>query len=161
MGIENQHLPLVSRQAFVSSPSIGLLAPAPAVVGVGSGIPGIVQHAAGAAQGERDPGQFDDFVIMAKHIGRRIPTWVDATVEGWLGLNEPVLWLIERVNRKLQGWQQHFSFGRPRGAYRVLNTFVIARLTHQLQRRRQRPCRPPADMSWYAFITGPLGLKLL
>ena len=169
----------------------------------------------------------DDFVIMAKHIGRRIPTWVEATVEGWLGLtinrektrivtltpehdesldflgytfrhdwdrfgrgtryftavpstktlmrtkeelralinsrhnNEPVPWLIERVNRKLQGWQQYFSFGRPRGAYRVLNTFVIARLTHQLQRRSQRPCRPPADMSWYAFITGPLGLKLL
>lgn len=28
----------------------------------------------------------DDFVIMAKFIGRRIPAWVDATVEGWLGL---------------------------------------------------------------------------
>jgi RNA-directed DNA polymerase len=28
----------------------------------------------------------DDFVIMAKFIGRRITNWVEATVEGWLGL---------------------------------------------------------------------------
>src|SRR5437867_4795557 len=28
----------------------------------------------------------DDFVIMARFIGRRIPAWVEATVEGWLGL---------------------------------------------------------------------------
>jgi RNA-directed DNA polymerase len=28
----------------------------------------------------------DDFVIMARYIGDRITTWVDGTVEGWLGL---------------------------------------------------------------------------
>jgi RNA-directed DNA polymerase len=28
----------------------------------------------------------DDFVIMAKHMGKRIEDWVDGTVEGWLGL---------------------------------------------------------------------------
>lgn len=28
----------------------------------------------------------DDFVIMAKYIGAGIPAWVEATVEGWLGL---------------------------------------------------------------------------
>ena len=28
----------------------------------------------------------DDFVIMARHVGDGITNWVDATVEGWLGL---------------------------------------------------------------------------
>ena len=172
----------------------------------------------------------DDFVIMAKCIGHRIPAWVEATTEEWLGLtinrektrivrltptqgerterldflsytfrydwdrygrgtryftavpsakaltrmkNElralissrqnfiPIPQLIGRVNRKLRGWQNYFSFGRPRGAYRVMNVFVIDRLTHHLQRRSPRPCRPPAGMSWYGFITGPLGLQPL
>lgn len=172
----------------------------------------------------------DDFVIMAKYIGHRIPAWVEATTEGWLGLTinrektrivrlgpkhgdgteqldflgytfrydwdrygrgtryftavpsakaltrmkdelralissrqnfEPIPRLIGRVNRKLGGWQNYFSFGHPRGAYRVVNAFVINRLTRHLQRRSQRPCRPPADMSWYGFITGPLGLRPL
>ena len=169
----------------------------------------------------------DDFVIMAKYLGPRIPRWVEATVEGWLGLTinrektrivrltptqgesldflgytfrydwdrfgrgtryftaipstkavtrmkdelrelisrrhnyEPLPQLIARVNRKLRGWQNYFSFGRPRGAYRVMNAFVVNRLTHHLQRRSQRPCRLPAELSWYGFLTGPLGLKLL
>lgn len=169
----------------------------------------------------------DDFVILAKDIGRTIPAWVEATAEGGLGLTinrektrivtltpkhedsldflgytfrhdwdrfgrgtryftvvpstkavmrmkeelralinsrhsfEPVPRLMTRVNRKLRGWQQYFSFGRPRGAYRVLNTFVMERLTHHLQRRSQRPCRLPADMTWYSYITGSLGLQLL
>ena len=169
----------------------------------------------------------DDFVIMARCLGPRIPAWVDQTVEGWLGLTinrektrivrltpkreesltflsytfrydwdrfgrgtryftvvpstkavtrikdelrelissrhnfEPVPQLIARVNRKLQGWQNYFSFGRPRGAYRALNAFVVARLTHHVQRRSQRRCRPPAAMTWYTFLTQQLGLKLL
>lgn len=169
----------------------------------------------------------DDFVIMAKYIGPRISAWVEATVQGWLGLTinrektrivrlmpkhdarldflsytfrydwdrhgrgtryftvvpstkalarmkqalrelissrnkfTPVSQLIGRVNRKLRGWQNYFSFGRPRGAYRVLNAFVIARLTHQLQHRSQRPSRPPGGMSWYSYLTGPLQLQLL
>jgi RNA-directed DNA polymerase len=169
----------------------------------------------------------DDFVIMAKYIGPRIPAWVEATVQGWLGLTinrektrivtltpkhgasldflsytfrydwdrhgrgtryftaepstkalarikqalrelissqhsfVPIPQLIAQVNRKLRGWQQYFSFGRPRGAYRVINAFVIDRLTHQLQRRSQRPSRPPGDMSWYGYLTGPLELQLL
>ena len=172
----------------------------------------------------------DDFVIMARSIGPRIPAWVEATTEGWLGLTinrektrlvrltpkpgergesldflsytfrydwdrfgrgtryftavpstkavtrlkdelralissrhnfEPLPQLIERVNRKLRGWQTYFSFGRPRGAYREINAFVVARLTHHVQRRSQRRCRPPAALSWYGFLTGPLGLKRL
>lgn len=169
----------------------------------------------------------DDFVIMAKYIGPRIPAWVEGTVEGWLGLTinrvktrivrltpkqaesldflgytfrydwdrfgrgtryftavpstkavtrtkdelrelissrhnfEPLPLLMARVNRKLRGWQHYFSFGRPRGAYREINAFVVERLMHHLQRRSQRPFRPPEDMTWYGFLTGSMGLKLL
>jgi len=169
----------------------------------------------------------DDFVIMARVIGRRIPAWVEATVEGWLGLTinrektrivkltpneggsldflsytfrydwdrfgrgsryftavpsakaltrlkgtlrdlinsrhncEPVPRLIAQVNRRLRGWQNYFCFGYPRGAYREVNAFVLARLTHHLQRRSQRPCRPPAGLSWGEFLTGSFGLQLL
>jgi RNA-directed DNA polymerase len=169
----------------------------------------------------------DDFVIMARYVGTRIPAWVEATVEGWLGLTvnrektrivrltpttdesldflgysfrydwdrygrgtryftavpsakaltrtktefralingrrnyEPVPLLIARVNRKLRGWQNYFSFGRPRNAYRVLNAFVLDRLTRHLRRRSQRPCHPPAGTSWYGFLTDDLGLQLL
>jgi RNA-directed DNA polymerase len=74
---------------------------------------------------------------------------------------EPIPQLIERVNRKLRGWQHYFSHGRPRGAYREINAFVVARLTHHLQRRSQRRCRPPAALTWYRFLTEHLGLKLL
>lgn len=74
---------------------------------------------------------------------------------------EPIPQLIERVNRTLRGWQNYFSYGHPRGAYRVINAFVVNRLTHHLQHRSQRPCRPPADMTWYSYLTGPLGLQLL
>jgi RNA-directed DNA polymerase len=169
----------------------------------------------------------DDFVIVAKTISSRLTGWVEATVEGWLGLTMnrektrivrltpesgesltflgytfrydedrygrnlryftavpsaralarikdkvralvtrrqnyvPVPVLIGVLNRRLDGWKQAYRFGRPRRAQRALNAFTIARLTHHLQRRSQRPWRLPAGMTWYGFITGPLGLKLL
>ncbi len=169
----------------------------------------------------------DDFLIMAQRIDPRLPRWVEATIEGWLGLTInrektrivrltpesgatldflgytfrydrdrfgrarryftavpsakartrlkgtlravinsrhnylPVPLLIAQVNRCLRGWQQYFCFGYPQGAYRVVNAFVLARLTHHLQRRSQRPCRPPTGQSWYTFFTDSFGLELL
>jgi RNA-directed DNA polymerase len=169
----------------------------------------------------------DDFVIMARYIGGRIPAWVETTVEGWLGLTinrsktrtivlapesdarldflgysfrhewgytdrtrrfltvtpsakavqlrrnklreltngrrcfVPPLELVETVNRQLRGWANYFSFGYPRPAYRALNAFAVNRLTIHLQRRSQRPCRPPAGMSYYQFLPRRLGLQLL
>ena len=58
MGVENQHVPLVSRQPLVTEPSIGLLAPAAPTEGVGSGVPRIVDRTACASQRQRDPCQF-------------------------------------------------------------------------------------------------------
>lgn len=73
----------------------------------------------------------------------------------------PVTELVETVNRQLRGWANYFSFGYPRLAYRVLNAFGVNRLTIHLKRRSQRPCRPPAGMAYYHFLTRRLGLKLL
>jgi len=73
----------------------------------------------------------------------------------------PVTILIAHVNRKLRGWSQYFSYGHPQRAHRAMYAFTINRLRQHLRRRSQRPCRPPAGMTWSGFITGPLGLKPL
>lgn len=73
----------------------------------------------------------------------------------------PVRELIDTVNRQLRGWSNYFSYGYTRRAYRVLNAFVVNRMTLHLQRRSQRACRPPAGTSYYAFLTRRLGLELL
>jgi RNA-directed DNA polymerase len=73
----------------------------------------------------------------------------------------PIHDLVQRVNRKQEGWGNYFSFGYPRAAKRDLNWFVIERLGKHLRRRSQRPCRPPAGMTYYSFLTRRLGLKLL
>jgi len=169
----------------------------------------------------------DDFIIMARYIGTRIPRWVEQTVEGWLGLTinrtktrvivlspregpsldflgdtfrydwdrhgrrtryltavpsakamtkhrnalraliskerafVPLPALVKQVNQYRRGWAAYFSFGYPRGAYRVSNAFTVNRLTQHLARRSQRACRPPAGMTAYQFLTRRLGLALL
>lgn len=169
----------------------------------------------------------DDFVILARFIGSRIPAWVEQTVEEWLGLTinrqktrvvrlvptssecltflgytfryapdhfgrvqryftavpstkrvarfkrelreviskrrslVPIPVLIEEVNQKLRGWQAYYHYGHPRRAYRALDAFVPYRLYQHLRRRSQRPCRPPAGVTWHSFLTDSLGLQLL
>ncbi|MQA92093.1 MAG: maturase [Gemmatimonas sp.] len=73
----------------------------------------------------------------------------------------PVVELVGQVNRQLRGWKQYFSYGRPRRAHRAVNAFVVERLMKHLQRRSQRPCRPPTGMSYYSFLTRRLGLTLM
>lgn len=169
----------------------------------------------------------DDFVILARTISPRLPDWVEAVVEGWLGLTinrqktrlvtvgptgegavtflgytfrydrdrfgrghrylvavpsdravvrcraavrqvvatcrgqVPLPDLIRQVNRMLRGWGAYFSFGYPRRAHRRVNAYVVARLMNHARRRSQRPCRPPAGMSWSSYFTTELGLELL
>ena len=73
----------------------------------------------------------------------------------------PIAVVVAKVNRLLRGWGQYFSFGYPRRAYRAVNAYVVTRLTKHLQRRSQRPYRPPVDRSWYSYLTTELGLELL
>jgi RNA-directed DNA polymerase len=69
--------------------------------------------------------------------------------------------LVKQVNQYRRGWAAYFRFGHPRGAYRVSNAFTLGRLTKHLARRSQRPCRPPAGMTSYQFLTRRLGVALL
>lgn len=169
----------------------------------------------------------DDFIILGRDIGARLTSWVEHTVEEWLGLainraktrvvtlspresaeldflgytfrydwdrwgrpwryltvvpsakamakhrNElrklisakqsfvPLPTLIQRVNQYRRGWSAYFSFGHPRGAFRESNTHVVKRLTKHLQRRSQRPFRPPEGVSFYMFLTRRMGLDML
>jgi RNA-directed DNA polymerase len=73
----------------------------------------------------------------------------------------PLPQLVGRVNLKLRGWRQYFSIGYPRRAHRTISHFTISRLTRHLKRRSQRPCCPPAGMTWYGFVTDTLGFDPL
>jgi len=62
---------------------------------------------------------------------------------------KPIPYLIAELNRHLEGWANYFRHGYPRDAFRQINTFTRLRLTRHLQRRSQRPFRPPAGKSFY------------
>lgn len=72
----------------------------------------------------------------------------------------PIPIFIGRLNRLLRGWKQYFSHGYPRAAFRAVNRYVVQSLTRHLQRRSQRPFRPPEGQSFYAHLQS-LGLQLL
>jgi RNA-directed DNA polymerase len=72
----------------------------------------------------------------------------------------PIPMLIGWLNRMLRGWKQYFSYGYPRMAFRAVNSYVVLSLTRHLQRRSQRPFRPPEGVSYYAQLQR-LGLQLL
>ncbi len=72
----------------------------------------------------------------------------------------PVTELIVEVNRQLRGWANYFSFGYPGQAMRAMNWYVRRRLTGHLQRRSQRPFRPPKGRSYYEHLK-QLGLIYL
>jgi RNA-directed DNA polymerase len=64
----------------------------------------------------------------------------------------PLPELIQKLNRHLKGWGNYFSIGYPRHARRQINGYVRERLTRHLQRRSQRGCRLPPDLSYYAYL---------
>jgi RNA-directed DNA polymerase len=56
--------------------------------------------------------------------------------------------LVSSLNWQLGGWANYFSYGYPRGAWREIDWFVRDRLKVHLQRRSQRPHRPPKGVGW-------------
>lgn len=66
--------------------------------------------------------------------------------------------LIDKVNQQLRGWSAYFNHGRNRPAFRRMNWFVQQRMIRHLQRRSQRPYRPPEGVSWYAHLYKQMGL---
>jgi RNA-directed DNA polymerase len=73
---------------------------------------------------------------------------------------KPAWGLIAEINRHLTGWSNYFKPGYPRAAFRDINAFVRERLTRHLQRRSQRPYKPPKGVTWYAQLDR-LGLAYL
>ncbi|MGB4951053.1 MAG: group II intron reverse transcriptase/maturase [Rhizobiaceae bacterium] len=73
----------------------------------------------------------------------------------------PVPLLIQELNQQLTGWAGYFDKGRSRPALRRMNWFVIKRLVRHLNRRSQRPYRPPEGKTWYAHFYHDLGLVKL
>ncbi len=73
----------------------------------------------------------------------------------------PLPQLVGEVNAQLRGWGVYFGQGRSRPAFRAMNWFVFQRLVRHLQRRSQRPYRPPKGVSWYAHLYKQLGLVQL
>ncbi|MFI4972307.1 MAG: group II intron reverse transcriptase/maturase [Hyphomicrobiales bacterium] len=66
--------------------------------------------------------------------------------------------LIGRVNRFTAGWASYFAaLGYPRKALRDLNRYVQLRMACHLERRSQRPYRPPKGISFYRHLAN-LGL---
>ena len=73
---------------------------------------------------------------------------------------KPIPVLIGELNRHLKGWMNYFSFGYPSSAYCEIERYVRDRLIQHLQRRSQRPYRPPKGELWLQHLTR-LGLVRL
>jgi RNA-directed DNA polymerase len=70
---------------------------------------------------------------------------------------KPIPTLIGELNRHLRGWANYFSIGYPTSVYCEIDRYVQGRLIQHLQRRSQRPYRPPQGASWSAHLV-QLGL---
>lgn len=72
----------------------------------------------------------------------------------------PIPVMIAETNKWLHSWANYFRHGYPRAAFRHINWFTQERLIRHLQRRSQRPSRPPAGTTYYAHLQ-TLGLQHL
>jgi RNA-directed DNA polymerase len=72
----------------------------------------------------------------------------------------PVDDLLRDVSRYLRGWGQYFSYGYPRRMFNRADSYALNRVARHLQRRSQRPFRPPEGRSFLAHLQS-LGLQLL
>ncbi len=69
----------------------------------------------------------------------------------------PVPEIIDYLNLQLAGWKGYFRKGYPRKAFRKMNNYIRVKVIKQLQRRSQRPYRPPQGVTWYQHLQN-LGL---
>ena len=72
----------------------------------------------------------------------------------------PVDKLVFDVSRYLAGWGRYFAYGYPRRAFNRADSFALGRLVRHLQRRSQRPFRPPDGKSFLVHLQS-IGLQLL
>jgi RNA-directed DNA polymerase len=65
---------------------------------------------------------------------------------------KPIPVLLGELNRHLKGWANYFSLGYPSSVYSELDRYVQGRLIQHLQRRSQRPYRPPRGATWSGHL---------
>ena len=68
--------------------------------------------------------------------------------------------MIQNINKYLTGWANYFDYTHPSEGFRHANSYVRTRLVKHLQRRSQRPFRPPKGKSFYRTLAD-LGLVYL
>ncbi|HME10023.1 MAG TPA: group II intron maturase-specific domain-containing protein, partial [Bryobacteraceae bacterium] len=67
---------------------------------------------------------------------------------------KPIRVLIGELNRHLKGWANYFSIANPMGVYGEIDRYVQERPVQHLQRRSQRPYRPPQGATWSGHLVG-------
>jgi RNA-directed DNA polymerase len=70
----------------------------------------------------------------------------------------PIPELVDTLNLQLAGWKNYFRKGYPRKSFRKLNNYTRGKVVKHLQRRSQRPYRPPQGITWYQHLYKNLGL---
>lgn len=80
-------------------------------------------------------------------------------VSGVFGPGNPGTWpeVRNRLNRRVRGWSNSFSYGTRRTAYRAVNHHVADRVRHFLGRRQKEPTRSTRALS-DAVVFGSLGV---
>lgn len=73
---------------------------------------------------------------------------------------QPIVKVIEEINKQTASWIPYFSFGYPRKAFRRINAMIQLRLRQHLNRRSQRRFKKPENVSYYAYFIR-LGVKFL
>jgi RNA-directed DNA polymerase len=70
----------------------------------------------------------------------------------------PLPELIADLNAHLRGWANYYSRGDARRSLTGINAYVSLRLYCHLQRRSQRPWRPPKGVSVWKYLIARYGL---
>lgn len=73
---------------------------------------------------------------------------------GW----KPIGRLVGELNALLRGWWGYFGNFYHHKVRSKVNEYVYARMAQHLQRRSQRPLRPPKNLTWYAYLHDRLGV---
>jgi len=73
---------------------------------------------------------------------------------------KPAPVLVRDLNRQMKGWANYFSYGYPRRAFHAINYHVWRRLIVHLNRRSQRPFRPPKGRTYHEHFK-QMGLEIL
>lgn len=85
--------------------------------------------------------------VSKKAMGKMYRKLHDAT--GKKVCCKPLPFLIQDLNRSLNGWANYFKYGYPRVAFRKINSYVRSRLRQHAQRRSQRPFRPKEGVTYH------------